>query len=340
MKASYFLGNKTFELRETELSAPGFQEVTIRVAACGVCGTDVHIFYGEKGSAEVVPPVVLGHEFAGIVEQVGLGVTALKVGDHVTVDPNLYCGECRFCRSGKKQMCERLSAVGVTRDGGFAQYCRVPAKQCFVLNPKISLETGAMAEPIACCIHGIDRVGIRTGDTVLVIGGGAIGLIMVQLARLAGASQVVLSEPVEMRRTVGLTLGATAAVDPRAEDLNATLKREFGADGADVVIECVGHVSATAQAISAARKGGAILLFSVPRPDATVPLPLIDVFQKELSIYGSFINPDTHQRAVDLINAGLIQMEPIITHRFQLDRLEDAIAMQTSAESLKVIVVP
>lgn len=340
MKANYFLGNRTFELRETDPGAPGAGEVVVRVAACGVCGTDVHIFYGEKGSAEVCPPVVLGHEFAGVVERVGAGVSALKEGDHVTIDPNIYCGECRFCRSGKKQMCERMRAVGVTQNGGFAELCRVPAAQCLLLNPDVPLETGAMAEPIACCIHGIDRVGIRAGDSVLVVGGGAIGLIMIQLARLSGASQVVLSEPVEMRRAAGLALGAAAAIDPLSQDLNAELRRVFGADGADVVIECVGRVSATAQAVSAARKGGSVLLFSVPKPGDTYPLPLMDVFQKELTIYGSFVNPDTHQRAVDLINAGLIHVKPIITHRYALEQLEAAIAMQTSAESLKVIVVP
>lgn len=340
MKANYFLKPQTLELRDVQAGDPGPQEVIMRVAACGVCGTDVHIYYGEKGSAEVRPPVVLGHEFAGVVERVGTEVASLKAGDHVTVDPNIYCGECRFCRAGKKQMCENLKAVGVTQDGGFAQYCRIPAAQCLPLDPAVPLEAGAMAEPIACCIHGIDRVGIQTGDTVLVVGGGAIGLIMVQLARLSGAARVVLSEPVRMRREAGLALGATAAVDPLTQDLGAELKRVFGADGADVVIECVGNVAATAQAVSAARKGGSVLLFSVPKPDAAYPLPLIDVFKKELTIYGSFINPDTHQRAVDLINAGLIQLEPIITHRFELERLEEAIAMQMSAESLKVMVIP
>ena len=130
---------------------------------CGVCGTDVHIFHGEPGSADVNPPVVLGHEYSGEVVEVGEGVTALKPGDHVTVDPNIYCGECVYCRNGKKQLCETMQAVGVTRDGGFGEYSLVPAAQAFKLGDSVPYEAGAMAEPVACCLHGIDLAGIKAG---------------------------------------------------------------------------------------------------------------------------------------------------------------------------------
>ena len=248
MIGSFFLGNKTFAVRDLKIGPPDRGEVLIKVMACGVCGTDVHIFHGEKGSADVRPPVVLGHEFAGIVEQVGEGVDSLKTGDHVAVDPNIYCGCCHFCRIGKKQFCENLQAIGVNRDGGFAEYCLLPAAQCFLLKADLPFEHGAMAEPLACCIHGIDRAQIRHGDTVCVIGGGAIGLLMVQLAKLAGASSVILSEPVEMRRRIGLAVGASCTVDPIHENLNARIRDITGTDGVDVVIECVGRLSVTQQA--------------------------------------------------------------------------------------------
>ena len=237
MKGAFFLGNREFEVRDMEKRPLAADEVRIRVMACGVCGTDVHIYHGEAGSAEVTPPVVLGHEYAGIVEEVGADVKGLAPGDHVAVDPNIYCGACTPCRDGKKQFCEHLQALGVTRDGGFAQYSAAPAAQCFKLAPELPFEAGAMAEPLACCLHGIDAAGIRPGSTVCVIGGGAIGLLMVQLARLSGAAKVILSEPVELRRSAGLSVGADLAVDPLREDLSARVREAAGKSGADVVIE-------------------------------------------------------------------------------------------------------
>ncbi len=340
MKGCYFLEKNKLELRETQTPTPGPEEALVRVAACGVCGTDIHIYHGEEGSAKVAPPVVLGHEFSGVVEQVGAGVTGLKPGDHVTIDPNIYCGHCHFCRIGKKQLCENLRAVGVNQNGGFADYCLCPASQCFLLSDEIPLEAGAMTEPLACCIHGIDRARIRTGDTVCVIGGGAIGLLMVQLARLAGASYVILSEPVQMRRDIALRVGADAAIDPMREDLCARIKEITGTEGVDVVIECVGRLQATQQSFEAAKRGATILLFSVPTPDAVFQLPLFAVFQKELTVLGSFVNPDTHLRAAELINTGKIKIAPLITHRFPVEQTEAAIKMQMSSESLKVVVTP
>ena len=241
MIGAYFLGNKTIETRQLNFPEPGEGEVLLRVCACGVCGTDVHIYQGGKGSAEVTPPVILGHEFSGYIEKIGPGVEGLKVGQLVTVDPNIYCGKCLPCRQGQKQMCHHMGAVGVNRDGGFADYCLAPYAQCVVVPEGTDPELAAMAEPIACCLHGIDRAGIRPGENVLVVGGGTIGQIMLQLARKAGAAKVILSEPVEKRRALALELGADAAIDPIHENLNERLYEILGCEGADVVIECVGH---------------------------------------------------------------------------------------------------
>ncbi|MDO4267168.1 MAG: zinc-dependent alcohol dehydrogenase family protein [Eubacteriales bacterium] len=338
MKANYFLGNGKFEVREVPVPEPKPGEVLIRVAACGVCGTDVHIYHGDKGSAEVCPPVVLGHELAGIVEKTGEGVCYIRPGDHVTVDPNIYCGKCRFCRIGKKQMCGHLTAIGVNRDGGFAEYCTVPESQCFRLNKELPLKYGAMTEPLACCLHGMDRAGIRQGDTVCVIGGGAIGLLMIQLAKLSGASMVILSEPSEKRRDVGMRLGADYAIDPVHERLPERLEKILGTKGADVVIECVGSKAAAEQAIMAAGKGASLLLFGVPAAGSVCGLPLEDVFHKELRISGSMINPDTHGRAAALINSGKIRLEELITHSYPVEKLEEAVHMQMGMESIKVMV--
>lgn len=341
MKSAVFCGKGKIRFDDNyPTPAPREDEVLIKVYACGVCGTDVHIFHGEKGSAEVTPPVILGHELAGEVVSVGKNVTTVRPGDRVTVDPNSYCGICRACKMGQKNMCENMKACGVNFDGGFSEYCVVPEKLCFQLGDNVSFEEGAMTEPVACCLHGIDLANIRPGGVVCVIGGGAIGLIMAQLARASGAATVILSEPVEMRRKIALENGCDYTVDPTSESLPDRIRELTGADGADTVIECVGNLSATGQAIAAAGKGATVLLFSVPKPDAVFPLPLMDVFSKELHIIGSFVNPDTHQRAVNLINSGVLNLKPLITHRFPVSRLEDAILAQQGAESIKVLVTP
>lgn len=337
MKASRFLGNKTFAVTDLPTPHAGPGELVLRNQVCGVCGTDVHIYHGEPGSADVNPPVVLGHEYSGEVVEVGEGVTGFAVGDHVTVDPNIYCGHCAYCQNGKKQLCPSMEAIGVTRDGGFAQYSLIPASQAFKLEPTVPWEAAAMAEPLACCLHGIDLAGIQVGDKVCVVGGGAIGLLMVQLAKLSGASQIVLSEPNEKRHQVGLQLGANAALDPTRPDAQEAFAQVLDG-GANVVIECVGNVPAVKSAFQFAGKGATVLLFSVPKVDATFDLPLFDVYKKELTIKGSFVNPDTHARAVALINSGKVDFGPIITHRFTLDQLPEAIAMQMSDASIKVVV--
>ncbi|MCR4656677.1 MAG: zinc-dependent alcohol dehydrogenase family protein [Lachnospiraceae bacterium] len=340
MYGNYFLGNGSFEVREIPERELLKDEVLVKVAACGICGTDVHIFHGDKGSAEVNPPVILGHELSGTVEQTGRGVTSVRVGDHVTVDPNIYCGKCHYCKIGKKQQCTGLEAIGVTMNGGFADYCYVPETQCHVLPPQVSLRAGAMAEPLACCLHGTDLAGIRAGDSVCVIGGGAIGLMMVQLAKLSGAASVILSEPVEMRRKIGLDVGADYAVDPLDKPIGKQIEDILSAKGADVVIECAGNTAATKQAFEAADDGGTVLLFSVPKAGSSYSLSLEQVFQKELKIIGSRINPDTHGRAVALINSGKVSFDKLITHSYKIGQLREAIIKQTENDSIKVVIEP
>ena len=343
MKGCFFVGAEhepKFEVREMTFGPLGPHDILVNNKACGICGTDVHIYHGEKGSAEVTPPVVLSHEFAGVVAKVGEEVTSFKPGDHVAMDPNMYCGQCVPCRVGKKQECEHLFALGVNVNGGFAEYAVCPETQCFKVREDISFDEAAMAEPLACVIHGIDQAQIRPGQVVLVIGGGTIGLMMVQMARICGASTVILSEPVKMRRKIGMEVGADATIDPIHEDVPQKIWEICGRKGADVVIECVGKPFAVEQAFKAAGFAATILLFSVPGVDATVPLPLFDVYKKELKIVGSMINPDTHQRAVDLINSGRLQLKKLITHTYDLEHMDEAIHMQMSAESIKVVVHP
>ena len=200
MKAAVFYGKHDIRVENIPVPEIKGDEVLVKVAYCGVCGTDVHIFEGDKGCAEVHPPIVLGHEFAGEIVAVGENVKNRKAGDRVDVDPNVLCEACPACLAAKGHFCEHMTGIGTMVNGGFAEYVAVPAKQTHLVSAKTDLKAAAMTEPLACCLHGIDMCGIVPGDKVLVIGAGMIGLLMLQLARLSGAAFVAVSEPVAAKR--------------------------------------------------------------------------------------------------------------------------------------------
>lgn len=339
MKAAIFKKPGLIEVEEKELRQICDDELLVRVKACGVCGTDIHIFHGEEGSAAVNPPIVLGHEYSGEVIKAGKSAEGFSEGDRIAVDPNVFCGKCEYCRDDKRHLCKSLEALGVTVDGGFAEYCIVPSSQAYKFSEKLSYEEAAMTEPLACCLHGIDNAGIKAGHTVAVLGGGAIGLMLLQLAKLQGAAKVIVSEPLEERRKLALKLGADATVNPLESNLMEEISK-LSPEGADVVIESAGNTAAVRQAIEIAKRGATVMIFSVASPDAKLDFYPIDVFKKELTIKGSFINPGTHRRALELISSGKVNVKDIISHRYDLKDINTAINMQRSPEAVKVLVIP
>ena len=236
-------------------------EVMIQVKYCGVCGTDMHIFNGDGGSFEVNPPLIPGHEFSGVVAKIGADVTTVKEGDRVSGDPNDMCGECYFCKNAMQHFCTNNVGVGTTVDGGFAEYVIMREKQVYKFSENLSFIEAAMAEPISCCLHGIDLCNIKAGCTVLVMGGGPIGMIMMQLAKNAGAARVIMSEPVEEKRDLARKLGATKTINPIEEDVEAVLADYC--ENVDVVIECVGNIHTQADAVRFAGKGATIMYFGL-----------------------------------------------------------------------------
>ncbi len=339
MKSAVFYGKHDLRVEDAPLPAVGPRDVLIRVKACGVCGTDVHIYEGDKGAAEVTPPTILGHEFAGVVEEVGTEVTGFVRGDRVCVDPNCYCGACDPCRKGLAHYCEHMIGYGTTVNGGFAEFCAVDVRQVYKLGDQTTFEQGAMTEPVACCLHGIDMCEIKPGQSVVVIGGGMIGLLMLQLARLAGAARTALLEPVESKREVARELGADVCIDPLHEDVKQTLAAA-GITAPEVVIECVGRTSTIEQAIEIAGNKAIVMMFGLTKPDDTISVKPFQIFQKELVLKASFINPYTQKRALNLIDSGRLDVSSMVYEVCGLDRLEDVLAKPELRANGKYIISP
>ena len=318
MKALVLEAPETLRLREINVQEPVADEILIRVHACGVCGTDLHMFHGDKGAFENRYPLIMGHEFAGEVVSCGPLASKFKPGDHVAVDPNLYCGKCPACLRGDVHFCENMVGIGTTQNGGFAEYCTVSEQAAYLVPHTVPYEFAAMMEPISCCLHGIDRCNIRPGDTVAIIGFGSIGQIMFQLANHAGAARVIVVEPVAEKREKALQMGAFLTCDPSAGEIGRTL-HVGGAERISTVIECVGRKDAMETAVSIAANRGTVMLFGLTAPGTKLEiLPYEHIFQKELTITGSFINPMVAQRVLDLIVYKKLDMGQIIAQRLPL----------------------
>lgn len=339
MKSAVFYGKHDLRVEQQPVPALGEQNVLIQVKACGICGTDVHIYEGDEGSAAVTPPTILGHEFSGVVAAVGSGVTACKVGDRVCIDPNCYCGSCTPCRNGVAHYCEHMIGYGTTVNGGFAEYCAVNQRQVYLLGANTTFQQGAMAEPVACCLHGMDMCEIKPGHQVVVIGGGMIGLLMVQLAKLSGAAKVALLEPVESKRAVGRKLGADVCIDPLHEDAKAVLLAN-GMDWINTVIECVGRPSTIQQGIELAGNKAVVMMFGLTKPEETISLKPFHVFKKELVLKASYINPYTQQRALDLIDSGRLDVSSMIYEVSPLEKLADILSSPELRSKGKYIINP
>jgi 2-desacetyl-2-hydroxyethyl bacteriochlorophyllide A dehydrogenase len=325
MKALRFHGAGDLRLEELPLPDPGRGEVRIRPQAVGICGTDAHIFRGEFPAAA---PVVLGHEAGGVVDAVGADVAGLREGDLVTLQPNTFCGVCRYCRGGREHLCERMRAYGVHMNGGFAEAMVADARNVYRLPEGIGARIGCFAEPLACCVHGMDRLGVRSGASVLVIGAGAAGLMLTRLARLAGAGRITVSEPDEGRRAAAVAFGADGTTAPDALD------GQF-----DYAIDAVGSRSTFEQAVARAARGGAVLIFGVASAHAAATVSPYDIFARELTIVGSLINPYTHGRAVELLPQ--MGLERLKVKTFPLAQYKEAFEAQARpAGAVKVVFLP
>ena len=337
MRAAIITQKYKLETREVAAPNVGAGEVRIRVAATGVCGTDLHLYGGHFGA---VFPLVPGHEIAGIVDQVGAGVRYLKEGDRVALDPVISCGACHHCLREMRHHCENYQALGVTRAGGFAEYVIAPERNVY-LTGNLDLEVAAFAEPLGCVAWGIKRLQPEPASKALLFGTGPIGLLLMQALLASGVSEVTVVEPNSERRALAMQLGAKLALEPN-KDLSTHLF-DLEPYGFDVVTEATGAPAVISQLVQYAIPGGKIMYYGVAPDEARVEISPYEVFRKDLTILGSFSLLGTVPQALQWLASGRVQVKPLITHRLPIEQLNLALEYKDHPGmngSQKVLIVP
>lgn len=372
MLAAVFAGAQTaseatsglpLELREVPRPSVSPGDILLRVAANTICGTDVRILRGEKSSG-INPGVVLGHEIAGYVVESGGEVPGFQIGDLVGLVPSIPCGHCYYCKNARENLCTDSVIFGYAQDGGLAEYLLIPSRAikrgvAFVANPKLSPVEVALAEPLGCVLSGAEKYRVNAGDTVVILGAGPIGLLHLQVARLRGASAVIVSDPSSSRRALATKLGATAVVDPLTEDLARVVHfhstagtteeahvagdegQSAGSLGADVAVICIGHSSLIAQALECVRKGGRVSVFAGFAKGGTASFDPNLIHYGEIEVYGaSNASRAHHELALRLIAEGKIDVASLHTDTFALTEVVEGIEYAASGQGVKIAIVP
>ncbi len=318
-------------------------EVLIQVKAAGICGTDIHLYdWPDAIVREYKPklPLVMGHEFAGIVVEMGPQVKNMKAGDRVTVNPVLYCEECFFCKDGKQNICDHRPLLGLGADGAFAEFISVRSTNVHRLDEEVSFELGALSELTSVGLHAMERVGLTGGDTVAVVGAGPLGFIMTILAKHSGAARVFVTgleadrERLELAGKIGAIPVVVESTDPRQQILEHT-----GGLGADVVFETAGSPSGVTQSLEIVRKGGRICILGQGHEPAEIPTAMLSF--REIELVGTrAYTPRDWQRASSVLRNAEHDVKQMITHRFPLGMAEEGIQLMKTREALKVILVP
>ncbi len=313
MKALLLSQYKHFELADLPDPAPGRDEVLISVAACGICGSDVHGYDGSSGRR--IPPIVMGHEAAGTIAALGDGVSGFAKGDRVTFDSTIFCGACANCRRGEVNLCDHRQVLGVScaefrRPGAFAEYVAVPSRILYRLPQTLSFAEAAMLEAVSVALHGVSLAQVKDGATALVLGAGMIGLLTLQALRAAGCTRVFVADVDSTRLKLAQDLGA-AAILSSTENLAEQISQLTGGAGVDVAIEAVGRNETVKASIESVRKGGTVVLVGNISPEVT--LPLQKVVTRQIRLQGSCASAGEYPRAIELLASGAIQVEQLIT---------------------------
>ena len=289
-------------------------DVLVRVKACAICGSDVHGLDGSTGRRQ--PPVIMGHEAAGVVEAVGSGVKGFSPGDRITFDSTIYCGACSYCRKGQVNLCDNRRVLGVScgdyrQDGAFAEYVAVPAHICYHLPAELSFEEGALVEPVSIAVHAVSRAPIRINDTALVVGAGTIGLLLIQALRIAGCSRIIVVDIDAGKFPLVEQFGATSCLRADGENPLGEIRDFTGGEGVDAAFEAVGISSTVNLAVQAVKKGGHLVLVGNVSPK--VELPLQAVVTRELTLHGSCASNGEYPVCLDLMGRGRISVKELIS---------------------------
>jgi L-iditol 2-dehydrogenase len=320
MKALRLSQYRHLELTDLPVPEPGPEEVLIRVAACGICGSDVHGYDGTSGRR--IPPVVMGHEAAGTIAAVGTSVTGLSEGDRVTVDSTIYCGQCPPCSRGEVNLCDHRQVLGVScgdycRPGAFAEFVVVPERIVYQLPKTFAFEEAALLEAVSVALHAVSLVPIVPASTALVVGAGTIGLLLQQALQAAGCSRVFVTDVDPTRLQLSRALGAAAALHSGSEFANQ-ISRLTDGNGVDVAVEAVGKTETVNLAIDSVRKGGSVILVGNISPEVT--LPLQKVVTRQIRLQGSCASAGEYPKAIELLSSGAIRVKPLITAVAPLDQ--------------------
>ncbi len=342
MKALELVGASSFDVVDKSMPEIGNSDVLIKVKACGICGSDIHGMDGSSGRR--IPPIVMGHEASGIIEQVGSNVDELKIGDRVTFDSTVFCNQCKFCKQGRFNLCDDRQVMGVSctefhRDGAFADYVACPDHICHRLPEDLSFESAAFAEPVGVALHAVNRSMVGKGETAIVIGAGLIGLLVIQALKWRGCSQIIAFDLDDSRLELAKQLGATTVINSKQPDaVNSSVALTDG--GADHAFEVVGASITVNMAVDSVRKGASVTLVGNLSPEVT--LPLQKVVTRELTLFGSCAICGEYPEALTAIAEGHIQVEPLITAKIDIDRAAEWFAKLKQADQpyLKVLVCP
>ena len=343
MKALVVEKPHIFEIHERPYPEPDAGEVTVKVEACCICGTDAIIIKGQMAGIEY--PLIPGHEFAGRVHKVGQGVKGFFVGDLVSLEGTMSCGHCYFCQIGHYNVCPNGSTIGISKsregfklDGGFAQYTVVPSKNLYVFKNVTSQEASFLPN-LNTAVYAMKRTTFNPGNTILIIGSGTMGLLFVQLARMSGASLIVVTDKAKNRLKLAKDLGADAAV--LVDEGHEEKLKKLAPQGFDLVVECVGNATLLGQCIDQVKGRGQVLLFGLPPKDQTAQVNPFAIVRKNIDIICSSAAALCAPLARDLIDQGVIKIKPLISHKFQLSNFEQALAQAGRPEEcLRVVVEP
>jgi L-iditol 2-dehydrogenase len=301
------------EFCEVARPQPGEEQVLVRIMRIGVCGSDLHVYRGTHPYTSY--PVVQGHEVSGVIAELGRGVTGLAVGEKVTIQPQVTCGECYSCRNGDYHICDSLKVMGFQTTGAASEFFAVDATKVLKLPDELSLDEGAMVEPLAVAVHALGRAGGAAGKKVLVLGAGPIGNLVAQAAKGTGAQSVMISDLSDYRLGLAKACGVDCTVNPSTADLGEALRAAFGKDRADLTLECVGVEATMEQAIRLARKGTQIVVVGVFGEKAMVDLGSVQ--DRELKLIGTLMYQEKdYRKAIELAAAGKVDLKPLITDHF------------------------